>query len=138
MARVNRATLSRHWLLVCLAGIFLAASAGTTEVRAAGCHVADRPVLSTSLTWKNDSIRDLLAEPHAAPPPRVLTHLPCRGELPLGSSLAERFSPAAWHQGLNFDLVADLPADFLSHPVPLGPPQTRHARLDRPPRRRRV
>ncbi len=48
---------------------------------AAGCHVPDRPILGTRLSWEDDQGVGLswMMEPHVPP---VLTHPPCSGEVP--------------------------------------------------------
>ena len=51
------------------------------ESRAAGCHVADRPVLGGKLSWDSNLSRNLSVAPTAFAPP-VLTHPRCEGESP--------------------------------------------------------
>jgi len=54
---------------------------GTQACHAAGCHVLDRPVLQSGLSWEHDRAFDLNERPVALAPP-VLAHPPCQGETP--------------------------------------------------------
>jgi hypothetical protein len=104
---------------------------GVRPLRAAGCHVPDRPVLGSSLAWEQDA--DLQPPTvSTSPVPLVLKHPPCSGEVPqlVGSSGA--VICAMWQPGVEFapfEPSAPLPdAPRLRHRQPLLEP------IDRPPR----
>jgi hypothetical protein len=100
---------------------------------AAGCHVPDRPVLGTRLSWEDDQGLDLRGTQATGVPP-VLTHPPCSGEVPhlLGSASGNNgfadVNPA------RFDSSA--PAGSLSILNDVGSVNSLASRLDRPPRAR--
>src|SRR5262245_22327661 len=54
---------------------------GTVPVRAAGCHVVDRPVLQSALSWDQDRAQATRESTGRLTPP-VLAHRPCPGETP--------------------------------------------------------
>jgi hypothetical protein len=102
-----------------------------TPAGAAGCHVPDRPVLGTRLSWETDPDLDLSRAREAQPPP-VLTHPPCSGELPhlLSSSSLNPGFVHAEHAALDPSALTGILgiADDVERLDPLG------SRLDRPPR----
>src|SRR5437762_5697683 len=79
VSRSRPMPLNRLGILVS-AGI-LCLWAATRPARAAGCHVPDRPVLGTTLSWEQEG-RVELCFPRAALAPPVLSHPPCPGEVP--------------------------------------------------------
>jgi hypothetical protein len=98
---------------------------------AAGCHVADRPVLKSTLSWERDPNFHVVTPPLVQAPP-VLSHPPCQGEIPhvLESSLVTNGAAC-----LDRSLVEPPP---LSEPIQ-GRPRREHRqppalRLHRPPR----
>jgi len=104
---------------------------GTQAAQAAGCHVPDRPVLQSSLSWDHDQVFDLTPRPVALAPP-VLAHPPCQGETPhvLDSSLVTVDLALLDRAGVDppgrcDPLALHLPCEH-RQPPPL--------RLDRPPR----
>jgi hypothetical protein len=110
--------------ILCLLGV-------TPAARAAGCHVADRPVLGTKLSWEQGPSVDLRSPSIAVAPP-VLTHPPCPGEVPhvLNAStvtpgpaclVSASFDPSTFSEPLRA-------GEELEHLQPLA------SRLDRPPR----
>ena len=62
------------WVLLCLLG-------GVKSSQAAGCHMQDRIMLRTTLSWEKELAVDLSAEPFVQLPP-VLAEPPCRGDVP--------------------------------------------------------
>jgi hypothetical protein len=101
------------------------------DSQAAGCHVWDRPVLASKLSWDRELAVDLgVAAPLQAPP--VLAHPPCNGEVPRLLEPAGISWFAHTHQHVGPDgasLFHSLPVHFPSEHSP--PPSIR---LDRPPR----
>jgi hypothetical protein len=98
--------------------------------RAAGCHVQERPVLQSTLSWESDQ-KIGPATPIAQAPP-VLAHPPCGGEIPLAASSSTLLLMAAVSESSVFQLP-EICESILVHP------RTEHAqpsslRLDRPPR----
>jgi hypothetical protein len=104
---------------------------GAKPVGAAGCHVPDRPVLGTRLSWEIDSDLDVKGTREAQPPP-VLTHPPCPGEVPHRLVPPRADNGSAHLDRSSFDPL-DLPGflRILDDPAHLGP---HRGRLDRPPR----
>jgi len=99
--------------------------------QAAGCHVPDRPVLQSRLSWDHDQAFDSSARPVALAPP-ILAHPPCQGEIPHvpGSSNFSVDVACLERTGVDppgrCDLVAmHSPAEHRQPPA---------LRLDRPPR----
>ena len=98
---------------------------------ASGCHVPDRPVLGSRLSWEEDHGLNLGTTTETQAPP-VLTHPPCSGEVP------HQLSSASWNNGFaNVDHARFDPSamsgslrilDDVGSVNPFG------SRLDRPPR----
>jgi len=109
----------------------LCSTATIRPARASGCHVPDRPVLGTRLSWEQEPDADL-DSPAAALAPPVLTHLPCPGEVPqLLNPPTPPSAPACLAvAGLDLPELSEI---FRTGEL-LGHPQPRAARLDRPPR----
>jgi hypothetical protein len=113
--------------LVTAASCLLATTGGAW---ASGCHVPDRPVLASKMSWENQLAIDLSTAPPVQVPP-VLTRPPCHGEVPHLLVPADGPSAAPWHR-----IGIDSPGQ--SGVIPAGSstehPQPLDARLDRPPR----
>jgi hypothetical protein len=114
--------------LVTAAWYFLAPA---SDSRAAGCHVPDRSVLASKLSWENELAVDLHTALAVQAPP-VLTHPPCQGEVPRSMGWAGGPSAAAPQHWIGIDSPDHCGS------IPTGPtteqPQSFGARLDRPPR----
>jgi hypothetical protein len=123
--RAVAAKLWRGWGFVLLSALCLVGTA--REGRAAGCHVADRPILSSDLELAID-----LSVVAPAQAPAVLTHPTCPTESPRLLNPAGASAAAAWHQcvGLDAPGQSNLAAaqTRCAHAQPLSDP------LDRPPR----
>ena len=104
---------------------------GARTARAAGCHVADRPLLALTPTWERELAINLGSAPPVLAPP-VLTHPPCQGEVPRLLEPAGTAAAASWEELVAIDRPARSPL------IPAGPPcaycQPLTLRLDRPPR----
>ena len=113
------------WGLLCLLG-------GVNTSQAAGCHMQDRIVLGAMLSWENELVVDLSAQPFVQLPP-VLAMPPCQGEVPRGVDFGSTYTVAALVRPIQIDssgrsvLIA-----IQSRSEPIRPPLFR---LDRPPRR---
>jgi hypothetical protein len=121
--------LNRLGILV-LTGI-LSLTAAIRPARASGCHVPDRPVLGTRLSWEQEPGGDL-GSPAAALAPPVLTHLPCPGEVPHLLNPTTVPSALACLASAGLDLL-ELSEVLRTGELP-GHLQPLSARLDRPPR----
>jgi hypothetical protein len=113
--------------------VWLSSPMGARPAQAAGCHVPERPIVATPLSWERDDRLEAWAmtedTPLAAP---ALTRVPCPGEIPhvpatstlsIGPALlaaAESASPVRRESLLATDDIASIEP----HPH----------RLDRPPR----
>ncbi len=108
-----------------------ASSGSARTARAAGCHVADRPLLALTPTWERELAINLGSAPPVLAPP-VLTHPPCQGEVPRLLEPAGTAAAASWEELVAIDRPARSPL------IPAGPPcaycQPLTLRLDRPPR----
>ena len=129
MSRPRPMPLNRLGILL-LTGI-LCSTAAIRPARASGCHVPDRPVLGTGLSWEREPGGDL-DSPAAALAPPVLTHLPCPGEVP------HLLNPTTVPSALACLAAGGLDLRELSEVLPtgdlLGHLQPQAGRLDRPPR----
>jgi hypothetical protein len=96
----ERASRRRAGLLVMAAVLCLLC--GSPSAFAAGCHVAERAVLKTTLSWDRDlASNHPVTQPRMETPP-VLSHPPCQGEIPhlqssslvtSGAAVLERWLP---------------------------------------------
>jgi hypothetical protein len=133
VSRSRPMPLNRLGILV-LTGI-LCSTAAARPARAAGCHVPDRPVLGTRLSWEQEPSDDLGPTMAALAPP-VLTHLPCPGEIPHLLSPTTVPPALVGPASAGLDLRAFSEAlrgqESRGHVPPLP------ARLDRPPRTREL
>lgn len=107
--------------------------ASARVARAGGCHVPDRPVLGSRLSWEDDRIPGLRTTQEPLAPP-LLTHLPCPGEAPCLFSISitnsgfANVNRAVFDPSKLFGAISIL--DETGSLNPLG------SRLDRPPRNR--
>ena len=127
--RSVRARTCRVYVFWSMAALCLPSTARPS--RAAGCHVQDRPVLQSTLSWDTDQSVKLAKSPIVQPPP-VLNHPPCEGETPLAVSSSTL--PAAG--ALSEHLRVELP-DFYEPTLARSRQERPHPpspRLDRPPR----
>jgi hypothetical protein len=112
------------WGLLCLLG-------GVKSSQAAGCHMQDRIMLRSTLSWEKELAVDLSADPLVQLPP-VLAEPPCPGEVPHVLD-----SDGAWTSPALFrPLRSDPPglSDCVSFQFPSEPIRPWLMRLDRPPR----
>jgi hypothetical protein len=100
---------------------------------AAGCHVPDRPVLGTRLSWEIDPDPDFRGTREVQPPP-VLTHPPCPGEVPHVLGSPSLTTALAHVDPVRLD--GSRPAGFLRIADDPGRRDPLESRLDRPPRLR--
>jgi hypothetical protein len=119
----------REWMFL-LWGL-LCALGGVESSQAAGCHMQDRIVLGSTLSWEKELVVDLSAEPPIQLPP-LLAEPPCQGEVPRVVDSAAAWTIAALVHPLRLD-PAGL-SDFVSFQSPSEPMCPRLLRLDRPPR----
>jgi hypothetical protein len=112
------------WGLLCLLG-------GTNTSQAAGCHMQDRIVLRSTLSWEKQLAVALNSEPLVQLPP-VLAKPPCHGEVPHVVDSDFAWPSAALVQPLRFDPPGL--SDFVSFQFPSEPIRPPLLRLDRPPR----
>jgi hypothetical protein len=119
----------REWMFL-LWGL-LCALGGVESSQAAGCHMQDRIVLGSTLSWEKELVVDLSAEPIAQLPP-VLAEPRCQGEVPRVVDSDGAWTSAAVLRPLRFEPSGQL--DFVSIQSPSEPMQPRLLRLDRPPR----
>ena len=104
---------------------------GAVDVRAAGCHVSDRPVLTSTLSWENKLAADFSATA-AVLAPRVLTHPPCQGEFPRVVEPIDGAVAVGTQQWIGLDFRGRSDAIVAgSAALSTQPPGMR---LDRPPR----
>jgi hypothetical protein len=104
---------------------------GGRSACAAGCHVPDRPVLGSSLSWEEDSDLQLKSVLVVSAPP-VLTHPPCSGEVPHLAGVSGD-APCAVLQA-RAEFAINEPSDGLIRPRLRQQQQPPSERLDRPPR----
>jgi hypothetical protein len=112
------------WGLLCLQG-------GANTSQAAGCHMQDRIVLRSTLSWEKQLAVALNSEPLVQLPP-VLAKPPCQGEVPHVVDSDFAWPSAAFVQPLRFGPPGL--SDFVSFQFPSEPIRTPLLRLDRPPR----
>ncbi len=86
-----RTQFCRGWVLALSAALCLLS--GLKPACAAGCHVADRPILQSRFSWERDQSLDRTASFAAYAPP-ILTHPPCQGDVPHFSNPSSVTSPA--------------------------------------------
>ncbi len=86
-----RTQFCRGWVLAMSAALCLLS--GLKPACAAGCHVADRPILQSRFSWERDQSLDRTASFAAYAPP-ILTHPPCQGDVPHFSNPSSVTSPA--------------------------------------------
>jgi hypothetical protein len=98
---------------------------------AAGCHVTERPVLASKLSWENELAVDFSVAPPVLAPP-VLIHPPCHGEVPQWLGSTDRPSAARWHHWIGIDSPSQ--SGSVTAGSPAEHPQPPSSRLDRPPR----
>ena len=107
---------------------------GARPAHASGCHVPDRPILSTRFTWERDRQFDPAGLVDGQAPP-ILTRVPCSGEVPQVPGSPTGLAGQADRTSTHFDpptvsepaITGDDIANIDPHP----------SRLDRPPRLRR-
>jgi hypothetical protein len=104
---------------------------GASNVRAAGCHVSVRPVLTSTLSWESKLAADLSATAPALAPV-VLTHPPCQGEFPRVLEPVDGAVAVAARQWIAFD-IPGRPDTIVTGSAALST-QPPGMRLDRPPR----
>jgi hypothetical protein len=111
---------------------WLSSSIGATPAQAAGCHVPERPVLDSPLSWGRHGHRaawELTDEVPTAP--RVLTRVPCPGEVPQAPAVTIVAIGPALPLGVR---IAPPPTGLLPTGERIAPMEPRPFRLDRPPR----
>ncbi|MDG3002675.1 hypothetical protein [Paludisphaera mucosa] len=110
MDHPGRPNLGRTWILVAsaIAGLFSLAPTG--QARAAGCHSAERPVLSRAASWDLWDLDRATADVAEAPAPAAVRPLPCGGETP--SRVIGDAPPSA---------AAAAPVVVAFEPAPVGP-----------------
>jgi hypothetical protein len=121
---------------LCRGLIFLVTAAScllaiTGDSQAAGCHVPERPVLASKLSWENELAVDFHTAA-AVQAPHVLTHPPCQGEVPRWLGSAGGPSAASWHHRVVIDSPSQLGS--ISADARAEHPRPSISRLDRPPR----
>jgi hypothetical protein len=125
----GRTQFCRGWVLALSAALSLLS--GLKPTRAAGCHVADQPILQSRFSWERDQTLDRAA-PIAAYAPPILTHPPCQGDVPHFSNPSSVTSPALLpactpvQRSRLCGFLAILPHHLHHQPLAF--------RLDRPPR----
>jgi len=129
VSRAVPAQFCRGWVVVLSVALWLVG--GVEPRRASGCHVPDRPVLGSRLSWEEQLLIDL-GPPRVITAPPTLTHPPCRGEIPHILRSAGASSGVAWHRQVDLEPESPtgtvLPGICPEHREFLG------TRLDRPPR----
>ena len=127
--RSLRALNCRVWAFGAIAVLLLLS--GARSSRAAGCHAQDRPALDYTLSWEKNQKSEPGSRPIAAAP-RVLTHPPCGGEIPLASTSSTLPTFAVL---VDLSVIAS-PSDRDTPLIrtPTGHSQPPSVRLDRPPR----
>jgi hypothetical protein len=114
--------------------MIVASPFGAGPAHASGCHVPDRPILSTRFTWERDRPVDPAGLIDGQAPP-VLTRVPCSGEVPQLPGSPTGLVAQADRTTTHFD------PPTVSEPAIAGDDIVRidpHPfRLDRPPRLRR-
>ena len=125
MFRAVSAKLCREWAFILVGALCLLGAADYCP--AAGCHVSDRPVVSSRLVLAIDL--SVTAPPQA---PDVLTHPRCPTEIPRLLDPAGVSLTAALRHWIGLDVdgrsIAVITYSHRSHAQPLSDP------LDRPPR----
>jgi hypothetical protein len=124
--RARTCYLNVFWLLAALCLM----NAGSPSW-AAGCHVQDRPVLQSTLSWEIDQRTELVSSP-IGQAPLVLTHPPCGGEVPLASGSPMLLTAVVVDESSGFE-SPELREPILV-PSRTKRPQPPSLRLDRPPR----
>ena len=129
MARAVPVLSGRGWMfllwgLLCLLG-------GVKSSQAAGCHMQDRIMLRSTLSWEKELAVDLSAEPLVQLPP-VLAEPPCRGEVPHVLAPDGDWTGPALFRPLRLDPPGL--SDCASFQFTSEPMRPRLMRLDRPPR----
>ena len=127
--RAVSAKLRPEWGFVLMGALCSLGTAG--DSRAAGCHVSDRPVLSSKLSADLELAIDLsVVEPARAP--AVLTHPTCPTEVPRLLNPAGGSPAASSREWVGLDAPGQsntvLARSHFSYAQPLSDP------LDRPPR----
>ena len=128
----TRSIRTQTWcarVLWSIAPLFMLSVAPTSL--AAGCHAQDRPVLHFEFSWESDQKNEVPSLELTQTPP-VLTHLPCEGEIPLGSTSLTLPSTALWCD--NSGLVPSDCNGLLLTRARIVHSQPPSLRLDRPPR----
>jgi hypothetical protein len=129
VSRAVPAHSCRGWVVVLTAALCVLAGAKASP--AAGCHVADRPVLGSRLAWEHELVVDVSPAPLVAAPP-VLTHPPCQGEVPHAVPSTGNSAGAAWLERVRIEPPS--PSDPVTTHFPSEHAQPLGFRLDRPPR----
>jgi hypothetical protein len=114
--------------------MIVASPFGASSAHASGCHVPDRPILSTRFTWERDQHFDPAGLFDRQAPP-ILTQVPCSGEIPQVTGSPTGLVGPAVRTDTGFDppsvseraSIGEVVASIDPHPF----------RLDRPPRIRR-
>jgi hypothetical protein len=113
--------------------VWLSTPMDATPARAAGCHVPERPVLATPLSWERQqrlAAWELTDDVPMAP--RVLTRVPCPDEVPQVPVVTTTTGETA------LPLRRPIPPPPMVASLQTGeriaPTEPRPFRLDRPPR----
>jgi hypothetical protein len=120
-------------MLALAIAVWLSSPMGARPARAAGCHLPERPILATPLSWERDGRLEawaITAEVHLAPP--ALTRVPCPGEVPQGPVVTTASAGQAIL--LPVDVAAPCGCESLLAAADIGHVQPHPFRLDRPPR----
>jgi hypothetical protein len=119
----------RGWIFLLWAVLCLLSGVKTTQ--AAGCHIQDRIVLGSTLSWEKELAVDVSAEPLVQLPP-VLAVPPCQGEVPQVVQSGSTSTCAALVRPLRFESSGQ--SDLIPIRSPSEPVRPPLFRLDRPPR----
>ncbi len=103
--------------------------------QAAGCHVPERPVLATPLSWERDGRTAAWAMTDDGPvAPHVLTRVPCPGEVPQVPVMTTVNAGQAILAPV--EIAPSIGCESLVAVVNLATITPHFSRLDRPPRDR--